>query len=320
MNAIVIREFGSPEVLKVEAVETPSVGDSQVLVKVYAVGVNPVDTYLRSGVYPKLPPLPYTPGKDSAGVVAAVGSDVREFKPGDRVYTSGSLTGTYAEFTLCEGRDVALLPNNISFEQGAGIWTPYATAYRALFQKARAKPGDSVLVHGASGGVGLAAIQWAKGEGISVIGTASSPAGLDLIRANGADAAFDHSDEGHLDAILEHTDGKGVDVIIEMLANVNLERDFRALAMFGRIVIVGSRGSLEFSPRLTMGKDASIFGMSLFNYSEADRQEIREAVFAGLSNGSLKPIVNRTFSLTEAPAAHLAVIENKAAGKIVLVP
>ena len=320
MNAIVIREFGSPEVLKVEAVETPSVGPTQVLVKVKAVGVNPVDTYLRSGVYPKLPPLPYTPGKDSAGVVEAIGSDVREFKSGDRVYTSGSLTGTYAEFTLCEERDAARLPDNITFEQGAGVWTPYATAFRALFQKAKAASGDTVLVHGASGGVGLAAVQWAKGAGISVIGTASSAAGLDLIRANGADAAFDHSDEGHLDAILEYTGGIGVDVIIEMLANENLERDFKTLAMFGRIVIVGSRGSLKFSPRLTMGKDATIFGMSLFNYSEANRQEIREAVFNGLSDGSLKPIVNRTFTLAEAPAAHLAVIETKAAGKIVLVP
>jgi len=320
MKAVVIREFGSPEVLKVEAVETPSVGASQVLIKVGAAGVNPVDTYLRSGVYPKLPPLPYTPGKDSAGVVEAVGSDVREFKPGDRVYTSGSLTGTYAEFTLCEERDAALLPDNISFEQGAGIWTPYATAFRAMFQKAGAKPGETVLIHGASGGVGLAAVQWAKTRNIAVIGTASSAEGLDLIRANGADAAFDHSDEKHLDAILEYTGGKGVDVIIEMLANENLERDFKALAMFGRIVIVGNRGSLQFTPRLAMSKDATIYGLSLFNYSDADRREIRDAVFNGLSDGSLKPIVNRTFALEDAPAAHKAVIETKAAGKIVLVP
>ncbi|MEZ5423202.1 MAG: NADPH:quinone reductase [Pyrinomonadaceae bacterium] len=320
MKAVVIREFGSPEVLKVEVVETPSVAASQVLVKVRAAGVNPVDTYLRSGVYPKLPPLPYTPGKDSAGVVEAVGSDVREFKPGDCVYTSGSLTGTYAEFTLCEERDVALLPDNISFEQGAGIWTPYATAFRALFQKAKAKAGETVLIHGASGGVGLAAVQWAKAAGVNAIGTASSAAGLDLIRANGADAAFDHSDEKHLDAVLEHTAGKGVDVIIEMLANENLERDFKALAMFGRIVIVGNRGSLQFTPRLAMSKDATIYGMSLFNYSEADRREIREAVFNGLSDRSLKPIVNHTFTLEDAPAAHRTVIETKAAGKIVLVP
>lgn len=320
MKAIVVREFGPPEVLKVEDVEIPSIGATQVLVAVKAVGVNPVDTYLRSGVYPKLPPLPYTPGKDSAGVVEAVGSSVREFTPGDRVYTSGSLTGTYAEFTLCEERDVALLPDNISFEQGAGIWTPYATACRALLQKAKARSGETALIHGASGGVGLAAVQWAKATGIAVIGTASSAAGLDLIRANGADAAFDHSDEKHLDAILEYTGGKGVDVIIEMLANENLERDFKALAMFGRIVIVGNRGSLQFTPRLAMSKDAAIFGMSLFNYSETDRQEIRDAVFNGLSDGSLRPIVNRIFALADAPAAHGVVIETKAAGKIVLVP
>lgn len=320
MKAIVIREFGSPEVLKVEEVDLPSAGSSQVLVKVGAVGVNPVDTYLRSGVYPKLPPLPYTPGKDSAGVVEAIGNDVRGFKPGDRVYTAGSLTGTYAEYTLADERDVAALPDNVSFEQGAGIWTPYATAFRAMFQKARAKAGETVLIHGASGGVGLAAIQWAKDAGITAIGTASSAEGKQLILDNGADAAFDHSEEGHLDAILEHTGGKGVDAIIEMLANVNLERDFKALAMFGRIVIVGSRGSLEFSPRLTMGKDASIFGMSLFNYSEADRLEIRDAVFRGLSDGSLKPVVARRFALADAAAAQEEIMTSKAAGKIVLVP
>ncbi|HMM80172.1 MAG TPA: NADPH:quinone reductase [Pyrinomonadaceae bacterium] len=320
MKAIVIREFGSPEVLKVEEVDLPSAGSSQVLVKVGAVGVNPVDTYLRSGVYPKLPPLPYTPGKDSAGVVEAIGNDVRGFKPGDRVYTAGSLTGTYAEYTLADERDVAALPDNVSFEQGAGIWTPYATAFRAMFQKARAKAGETVLIHGASGGVGLAAIQWAKDAGITAIGTASSAEGKQLILDNGADAAFDHSEEGHLDAILEHTGGKGVDAIIEMLANVNLERDFKALAMFGRIVIVGSRGSLEFSPRLTMGKDASIFGMSLFNYSEADRLEIRDAVFRGLSDGALKPVVARRFALADAAAAQEEIMTSKAAGKIVLVP
>lgn len=320
MKAIVVREFGEPEVLKIEDVEMPVPGPSQVLVKVGAAGVNPVDTYLRTGVYPKLPPLPYTPGKDSAGVVESVGSDVTEYKPGDRVYTSGSVTGTYAEFTLAEGKDVASLPANISFEQGAGIWTPYATAFRALFQKAKAKAGETVLVHGASGGVGLAAVQWAKAAGINVIGTASSIEGIELVRENGADTVFDHSDDGHLDAILEHTAGKGVDVIIEMLANVNLERDFKALAMFGRITIVGNRGSLEFTPRLAMTKDASIFGMSLFNYSESDRLEIRDAIFKGLSAGSLKPVVAKTFPLAEAPAAHREIITSKAAGKIVLVP
>lgn len=320
MKAIVIREFGGPDVLKLDEVERPVPTGAQVLVKIGAVGVNPVDTYLRSGVYPKLPPLPYTPGKDSAGVIESVGSDVREFKPGDRVYTSGSLTGTYAEYTLADEKDVAPLPDNVTFEQGAGIWTPYATAFRALFQKARAKAGETVLIHGASGGVGLAAIQWAKNAGINAIGTASSAEGKQLILDNGADAAFDHSDEGHLDAILEYTGGKGVDVIIEMLANVNLERDFKALAMFGRIVVVGSRGSLEFSPRLTMGKDASIFGMSLFNYSEAERLEIRDAVFKGLSDGSLKPVVAKRFALADASAAHEEIITSKAAGKIVLIP
>ncbi|KXK04221.1 MAG: zinc-binding alcohol dehydrogenase [Acidobacteria bacterium OLB17] len=320
MKAIVVSRFGGPEVLELKEVERPMPSSSQVVVRIGAAGVNPVDTYLRSGVYPKLPPLPYTPGKDGAGIIEEVGDAVLGFTAGDRVYTSGSLTGTYAEFTLCDEKDISRLPENVTFEQGAGVWTPYATSYRALFQKAGAKTGETVLIHGASGGVGLAAVQWAKNAGLKVIGTASSEKGLELIKENGADMAFDHSDDEHLEAILDRTDGKGVAVIIEMLANENLERDFKALAMFGRIVVVGNRGSLEFTPRLAMSKDASIFGMSLFNYSEADRIEIRDAVFKGLAEGYLKPIVSRSYSLADAPAAHRAVIENKAAGKIVLVP
>lgn len=317
MKAVLINEFGPPEVMKIAVVDTPVPGERQVLVKVFAAGVNPVDTYLRAGVYPKLPPLPYTPGKDAAGIVEAVGGGVAGVKIGDRVYTTGSLTGTYAEYCLCDENDVAALPANVSFEQGAGIWTPYATAYRALFQKAKAAAGETVLIHGASGGVGIAAVQWAKNAGLRVIGTAGSAAGCDLIQRIGA-AAFDHSQDGHLEQILSFTNGRGVDVIIEMLADVNLERDFSALAMFGRIVIVGNRGSLEFTPRLAMGKDATIYGMSLYNYSAAERNEIRDAVHKGLSEGYLDPIVNKAFPLAEAPTAHKTVIESKAAGKIVL--
>src|SRR5687768_1102693 len=243
MKAIVVSEFGEPEVMKIEEVETPSPAGSQVLVRVHAAGVNPVDTYLRTGIHAHAPKLPYTPGKDAAGVVEEVGPQVTGFQIGDRVYTADSITGTYAEYALCNESQLGRLPDNVSFEQGAGIWTPYATSFRALFQKAGARAGEKVLIHGASGGVGIAALQWAKNAGLMVIGTASSGEGRQLILDQGADAVFDHSDEDHLGEIREFAGG-GVDLIIEMLANVNLERDFEALAMFGRIVVVGSRGSL----------------------------------------------------------------------------
>ncbi len=274
MKAIIVHEYGEPDVMKLEDLPTPVAGDGQVLVRIEAAGVNPVDTYLRSGNHAHAPKLPYTPGKDAAGVVEKVGNGVTKFKPGERVYTAGSISGTYAELSLCEEKHLGHLPDNVSFEQGAGIWTPYATAYRALFQRAGAKKGETVLIHGASGGVGVAALQWAKNAGLMVIGSASSDAGKALAAKHGADHVVDHSDDEHLAEVRSMTNDKGVDVIIEMLANVNLAKDFEALAMFGRITVVGNRGSLEFNPRLVMGKDATIYGMSLFNAPSTALEEI----------------------------------------------
>ena len=329
MRSIVVREFGEPEVMKIEEVPDPVPSGTQVLVRIKAAGVNPVDTYLRTGIHAHAPRLPYTPGKDGAGIVDSIGDGVTRWKAGDRVYTADSLTGTYAEYSLCEENQIGRLPDNVSFEQGAGVWTPYATSYRAVFQKAVAKSGETVLIHGASGGVGIAAVQWTGGQAsllargdkpFTVIGTASSEQGRQLIVDQGADAVFDHSDGDHLGEIRRFTGGKGVDIIIEMAAHENLERDFEALAMFGRIVVVGNRGSLQFTPRLAMTKDATIYGMSLFNSSRAERNEIHAAIFTGLSDGYLNPVVREAIPLAEAPRSHRAVIESKALGKIVLVP
>ena len=316
MKAIIVREFGAADVLKLEETATPSPSADQILVRIKAAGINPVDTYIRSGLYPTKPNLPYTPGKDGAGIVESVGENVTKFTVGERVLTADSVSGTYAEFCLCEEKHLIKLPENISFEQGAGVFVPYATAYRALFQKAKAAAGETLLVHGASGGVGTAAIQWAKNAGLKVIGTAGSEEGQKLVSEQGADLVFDHTDENYLQDILKATGG--ADVILEMLANVNLVKDFDVLKMFGRIVIIGNRGSLDFNPRLMMGKDASIFGMALFNAPDAEMAEIHAAIYDGLSAGFLNPIVGKTFSLTEAVEAHRAVIEEKAFGKIVL--
>lgn len=306
--------------MQVQDVELAAPTGTQVVVKIGAAGVNPVDTYLRTGNHAHAPKLPYTPGKDAAGVVESIGEDAARFRPGDRVYTADTLTGTYAEYALCDESQLGLLPENVTLEQGAGVWTPYATAYRALFQKAAAKTGETVLVHGASGGVGIAAVQWAKGAGLTVIGTASSDEGRELVRSAGADHVIDHTDEGQYDRINQLTDGRGVDVIIEMLANVNLENDFKCLAMRGRITIVGNRGSIEFTPRLAMTKDATIYGMSLFNSSQPEREDIHAAIYSGFADGKLAPYVGRRFKLEEAPAAHREVIESRALGKIVLLP
>ncbi|MGI9034742.1 MAG: NADPH:quinone reductase [Pyrinomonadaceae bacterium] len=318
MKAIIVGKFGAPEVLKLEETADMEPHENQILVRVKAAGVNPVDTYIRAGQYANKPNLPYTPGKDAAGIVERTGANITKFKTGDRVLTAGSVSGTYAEFCLCAENQLIRLPENVSFEQGAGVFVPYATAYRALFQKARGKFGETVLVHGASGGVGIAAVQWAKNAGLKIIGTASSDEGKNLVAEQGADYVFDHSNENYLEEIKDATVGKGVNIILEMLANVNLVKDFDVLAMFGRISIIGNRGSLDFNPRLVMGKDASVFGMSLFNAPADEMNEIYAAIFDGLSKGFLNPIVGKTFELTDAAQAHRAVIEAKAFGKIVL--
>ncbi|MEZ5426095.1 MAG: NADPH:quinone reductase [Pyrinomonadaceae bacterium] len=320
MKAIVVRGFGGSDVMSLEEIPTPEPGAAQVLVRIEAAGVNPVDTYIRSGIHAVRPNLPYTPGKDAAGVVEKTGGSVKEVKPGERVFLSGAVTGTYAEFALCEAGQFHRLPDNVSFEEGAGVFVPYATAFRALFQKAKGRKGETVLVHGASGGVGLASIQWAKNAGLKVIGTAGSDEGKELVKDQGADLVFDHSADNYLQKIREATGGSGVEIILEMLANVNLEKDFDILKMFGRITVIGNRGSLDFNPRLAMTKDASIFGMSLFNAPADEMLEINENIFKGLSEGFLKPVVGSRIPLAEAARAHRNVIENKAFGKIVLIP
>jgi NADPH:quinone reductase len=320
MKAIRVNEFGGPDVLRLEEVPIPQPGPGEVLVRMRAIGVNPVETYIRAGTYARLPELPYTPGNDGAGVVEQVGADVSEFKPGDRVYTGGSVTGTYAEFALCKKEQVHALPGNVSFAQGAAIGTPYATAYRGLLQRGGARPGETVLVHGASGGVGIAAVQLARARGMRVFGTAGSEEGLKLVREQGAHEVFDHRAPDHFQQIMKATGGRGIDVIVEMLANVNLANDLTTLAKGGRVVVVGSRGGVEINPRDTMQRDADVRGMILPNTPPAEMARIHAALVAGLDNGTLRPLIGQELPITEAARAHRAVMESGARGKIVLVP
>jgi len=325
MKAIVVREFGGPNVLQLEEVPDPKPGPGEVLVRIRAAGVNPVDAYIHTGTYVRKPPLPYTPGFDGAGEVEAVGAGVSDVKPGDRVYVAGPGkpgvgAGTYAELAICLPSQLHMLPARVSCGQGAALGVPYCTAYRALFQRAWAKPGDTVFVHGATGGVGIAAVELAHARGIRVIGSGGTDAGLKTVREHGADATVSHREPNYPDAIKQATGGRGADVIIEMAAHINLDRDLGLLAKGGRVVVVGNRGRVEIDPRQAMGRDAAILGMTLFNVSDADFIEIHAALIAGLTNGTLNPVVGREMPLAEAARAHEAVMEPGAHGKIVLIP
>jgi NADPH2:quinone reductase len=320
MKAILVHEFGGPEVLKLEEVASPKPEAKQVLVKIHAAGVNPYDTYMRTGSYAIQPSLPYTPGSDAAGVVEVVGSGITKVKPGDRVYTAQTLTGAYAEYALALESQVHPLPQNITFEQGAGVWVPYGTAYFALRQAANARGGETMLVHGASGGVGTAALQIARAMGLTVFGTAGSDQGLDLAKREGAHQTFNHGKAGYQDEILRATGGRGVDLILEMLANVNLAHDLKLLATRGRVIVIGSRGEVTINPRDLMSRRGSVRAFTLWAVTDSESVELHAALSAGLENGTLRPVVGKKIPLAEAARAHKEVMSPGAAGKIVLVP
>jgi NADPH:quinone reductase len=319
MKAIVVHEFGGPEVLKLEEVPTPQPAAGEVLIRVHAVGVNPYDTYMRAGSYAVKPPLPYTPGSDGAGVIEAVGPGVTKAKPGDRVYLAKTRTGAYAEYAVALESQVHRLPANVSFSQGGGVWVPYGTAYHALFHSAQAHASETVLIHGASGGVGIAGVQLAHSFGLTVFGTASTAKGLDLVKNEGAQRVFDHSQPGYLDEIMKATGGRGVDIILEMVAHVNLANDLKLLASNGRVIVIGNRGEITINPRDLMSRRASARGFTLWAITPVEEADIHAGLVAGLENGTLRPIVAKELPLAEVAQAHKEVVERGAAGKIVLI-
>jgi NADPH2:quinone reductase len=323
MRTVLVREFGGPDVLRVEEVAALTPAASEVIVRVRAAGVNPVDAYVRSGNYPFKPPLPYVPGGDGAGEVEAIGSDVTGFKPGDRVYIAGDNVtmigaGTCAELARCSAAMLHRLPPRVSFAQGAAMGVPYGTAYRSLFVRADARAGETVFVHGATGGVGIAAVQLAHAHGMRVFGSGGTDQGLRLLRDQGVELAVNHREPDYLDAVRQATDGRGVDLILEMAAHVNLDRDLGLLARSGRVVIIGSRGRVEIDPRQTFAKDSAVMGMTLFNAGPAELAAIHRALVAGLESGALNPVIGQEWPLEQAPRAHQAVLESGHLGKIVL--
>jgi NADPH:quinone reductase len=319
MKAIRVHQFGEPDVLKLEGIPDPTPGTGQVLVRIKAVGINPVETYIRAGRYgPK--EFPYTPGNDGAGIIESVGPSAKQWNKGDRVYVAGSITGTYAQLALCDAKKVHRLPENVSFEEGAALGVPAATAWRGLFQRGGAQRGETLLIHGASGGVGTMAVQLARDAGLTIIGTAGSEKGRELVRKLGAQHVLDHHSPDYLKEIMTLTQNRGVNLILEMLANVNLGKDLTVLAKFGRVVVIGSRGPVQIDARDTMSRDADIRGMTLFNVNDEDYEAIHTGIVAALEKGRLKPIIDMRLPLAEAPKAHQLVMEGDSHGKIVLIP
>jgi NADPH2:quinone reductase len=319
MKAIRVHEFGGPEVLKLEDAPEPRPEAGQVLVRVKAAGVNPVEAYIRTGGYGPVP-FPYTPGNDAGGIVEAVGAGVKGIKPGDRVYTDRSVSGTYAPLALCAAVNVHPLPAAITFAQGAGVGIPAGTAWRGLFQRGGAVGGETVLIHGATGGVGTSAVQLARAAGLIVVATSASEAGRRYAIEHGAHHAVGHDVTQHEDQWKPLTDGRGFDLILEMLANVNLASDLTALAKSGRVVVIGNRGRIEIDPRDTMRREADIRGLMLGAATEKEHRAIYSGLTAAMESGVLRPVVGLELPLAEAAKAHREVMEGASFGKIVLIP
>lgn len=320
MKAIRVLDFGAPDVLQLAEVPDLVPADDEVLVRVKAVGVNPVDTIIRAGNYGNIVTPPYIPGSDAAGIVENIGANVIEYSIGDRVYTDHNVRGAYAELLVAKTHQIHPLPDKISFVQGAALGIPYATAHRALFGKANAKSGDYVLIHGASGAVGIAAVQLALHHDMKVIATAGTTEARQKLEEMGAQYVLDHNDAEHFDDAHGATCGHGVDVILEMLANINLGRDLPILAKNGRVVVIGSRGEVTINPRDLMGRDASVLGLSMFNAPDDELMHIHYELVEGLRDGWLSPFIHHEYSLSQAAEAHQAMMQNGTWGKIVLIP
>jgi len=322
MKAILVEAFGGPEVLVLRETPDPMPGPGQVRVRLHACGVNPYDTYQLTGNYARKPKLPYVPGADGAGVIDMVGEGVTRRKVGDRVYIGGTVVdrsiGAYAEMAVCEPCQVHTLPERLSFAQGAAINVPYVTAWHAVRTMAQARPGETIFIHGASGAVGLAAVQIAVAAGLTVIGSAGTDEGVALVAAQGAHHTVNHRHEGYTAHVTEVTGGLGPHAIIEMLANENLDRDLGLVAAGGRIVIIGNRGRTEIDARQIMGKGLTVVGFALWNVAADEITRAHCGLAPGFASGALTPVVGTVMPLSDAPKAHTQVMAPGAKGKIVL--
>ncbi|MEP3196512.1 MAG: NADPH:quinone reductase [Lentilitoribacter sp.] len=324
MQAIRAHQFGGSEVLQLDQMEDLVAGTGEVVVEIKAAGVNPADTYMRTGTYGIVPELPYIPGGDAGGVISQIGEGVTNFKTGDRVIVGTALSfrlqDCYATHVKRPASEVLSLPDHVSFTQAAAFGVSYPTAHMALFLRGHAKSGETIFIHGASGSVGTSAIQLAKRAGCTVIGSAGGDDGIALIKDQGVDFAVNHHSDNYIDEIKTFTEGKGVDLTLEMLANVNLDKDMDLAAKFGRIVVIGNRGDITINPRVAMMKELDIKGTALWNMTADQIKPIMEDILAGISDKSLKPIVGKEFPLSDAARAHDAVLEPGAYGKVVLIP
>ena len=322
MKAVVCEEHGLPETLVVRDMPTPEPAKGEVRIKVHAVGVNFPDALIIQGLYQFKPPMPFSPGGEAAGVVDAVGEGVTNVKPGDRVIAMTG-HGAMAEYLIAPAMRVIPMADAMPFDVGAGFTMTYGTSHHALKQRARLQPGETVLVLGAAGGVGLTAVELAKVMGARVIAAASSDDKLALCREYGADETINYSTEDLREGIKRATGGKGPDVIYDPIGDKYAEPAFRSIGWNGRYLVIGfAAGEIPKLPlNLPLIKGASIVGVfwGAFTAHEPKlHQENMRELLTWYAEGKLKPHVSEHFSLEEGPKAIRWMMDRKAKGKVVL--
>ncbi|WP_292934198.1 NADPH:quinone oxidoreductase family protein [Noviherbaspirillum sp.] len=326
MRAILIREHGEPETLKIEEVPTPKFGDDDVLIDVHAIGVNYPDLLVISGQYQILPARPFSPGKDAAGVVAAVGRKVKSCKPGDRVVAQVE-SGAYAEQLVARASNTFVMPDSMPFTDAAAMGLVYQTAHFALVERGQYQKGETVLVTGAGGGVGLAAVQIAKGLGATVLAGVRNDEHAKLAKANGADTiinlAADNLHESLRQQVYGVTGGRGVDVVLDPLGGDVFDAALRAMAWRGRMVVIGfAAGRIPvIKANYLLVKNILVSGLQWSDYRERDPEWVRrvqDELFALYTDGKIKPNVMRSFPMEEFATALALVKAGKVQGKVVL--
>ena len=322
MKAIRVNEHGGPEVLAFEDVDTPRIGEGEVLVKVESAGINFIDTYQRSGLYQI--PLPSTLGLEAAGTVVETGANVTRLNIGDRVaYTN--VAGAYAEFAAVPADKLVLIPEGVSFDQGAAAMLQGCTAHYLCASTYPVKAGDRCLIHAAAGGVGLLLIQMVKMLGGFVIGTVSTESKAELARDAGADEVILYTEQDFHSEVMRMTDGAGVNVAYDSVGAATFARSIDCLARFGYMILYGNASGpvTEFNPA-TLGPKGSLFltRPTLFDYLEfrEDLEWRSGDVFTWIKDGTLKLRLEHFYPLAEATAAHLALEGRQTTGKVILKP
>ena len=324
MKAIVCKEFGPPEELVLEEIDDPTPGAGELVIEVRASTVTFPDALMIEDKYQFKAPLPFVPGGEVAGVVSELGEGVSQFKVGERVVGSTMLVGGFAEKVLVKESATRTLPENLGFAESTGILYAYGTGYYGLKYRADLQPGETLLVLGAAGNVGLAAVELGKTMGARVIAAASSAEKLAVCRDRGADETINYATEDLKTRAKELTEGRGVDVIFDCVGGDYAESALRAIAWSGRFLVIGFTAGIPHLPlNLTLLKSCQVIGVfygAMVSREPALRDEIVKDLDTLASEGRLNPYVSDRYPLARAPEALRALLDRKVVGKVVIEP